>query len=111
MGNNTSKVELEIISSSVPNYGIYIGGIAGQTGYRTEDCIISGTKLELNGRNVDSATNVYMGSLIGKRDDASWEMHKTFEPDEYGIFNSSYKDVVLENNLKETINVTVDAYK
>ena len=62
--------------------------------------------------DITTASKVYMGKILGYRDDVSWNYlsQGDWEPDESGLFNTTQSNVTLQNNLATSIEVNIDQF-
>ena len=97
-GNNTSSLELEVISGEQSNKLIGIGGLAGTSAYIAKNCKISGTEINFKGAT-DEITASYIGKLIGRFNFESyglWNSGTYFNPDtERGAINCTINNVTI----------------
>ena len=103
IGNGTSNVTLDLISSSGANKEVYVGGIAGKSTYILKDCKITGTDVNFNGTSSNITTANGIGKIVGNFDDGLWNnpnqnMYFTPKTDR-GVFNSKAENVTLNINV------------
>ena len=109
-GNNTTTLNLTLITGNNENNNIYLGGLAGETYYINKNNTVKNMMLNINGLN-ENSKYTYVSNFIGKWYNSTYgsSSNPLFEPRTAEIINPTIENISINTNGLDNY-ITINKY-